>query len=176
MRGISYERLGDLDAAKELYELADLYVQVYAEQPYNGGPKYARPAFLARTKEQLARPGFILITAREDGCLIGFSFGFQMSPYGWWANATEAPPEVLRASKFAVIELLVGTSHRGRGIGRALAGQLLAERDEEYATLAARPDAAAHAIYLRWGWKVVGRFTAGPPYSDAMVLSLPLPG
>jgi GNAT superfamily N-acetyltransferase len=158
VRGISYARLGDLEAVKELDDLPDLYVQVYAEPPYNGGPKYARHAFLSRTKEQLARPGFTLITAREAGALIRFSFGFQMSPYGWWANAGEAPPEILRASKFAVIELLVDDYHRGRGIGGSLIERLLNNRDEEYATLAARPDAVAHAMYLRWGWKAVGHF------------------
>lgn len=173
MPGIIYERLGDLDAVKQLDELADLYVKVYAEPPYNGGPKYTRQAFLVRTKEQLARPGFTLITARQAGALVGFSFGFQMSPYGWWANTTDAPREILRALKFAVIELLVDSSYRGSGIGHALAGQLLDDRSEEYATLATRRDAAAHAMYVRWGWRVVGRFTTGPPYSDAMVLSLP---
>jgi GNAT superfamily N-acetyltransferase len=172
--GISYARLDDLGAVKELDELADLYVQVYAEPPYNGGPKYTRHAFLSRTKVQLTRPGFTLITARDTGALIGFSFGFQMSPYGWWANTTEAPLEILRASKFAVIELLVDDSHRGRGIGGSLIGRLLTDRDEEYATLAARPDAAAHTMYLRWGWKTVGHFTTGPPNSDVMVLPLPL--
>jgi GNAT superfamily N-acetyltransferase len=163
-----------MEAVKELDELVELYVQVYAEPPYNGGPKYSRHAFLSRTKEQLARPSFTLITAREAGALIGFSFGFQMSPYGWWANATEAPPQILRASKFAVVELLVHDAHRGGGIGGSLIERLLTDRDEEYATLAARPDAAAHAMYLRWGWKAVGHFTTGPPNSDAMVLPLPL--
>ena len=172
MPDIVYERLGDLDAVKQLDELADLYVKVYAEPPYDGGPKYTRQAFLARTKGQLIAPGFTLITARDAGALVGFSFGFQMGPYGWWANATEAPPEVLRASKFAVVELLVDISHRGRSIGRSLTGRLLADRSEEYATLAARPDAAAHAMYLRWGWKVVGRFTTRLPPSNAMVLPL----
>jgi GNAT superfamily N-acetyltransferase len=173
---VSYARLDDLDAANELEELADLYVQVYSEAPYRGGPKYSRHAFLSRTKEQLARPGFTLITARDAGALVGFSFGFQMSPLGWWANAAEAPAEILRASKFAVIELVVADSRRGRGIGRALLHRLLEGRAEGYATLAARPDADAHAMYLRWGWQTVGHFATGPPNSDVMVVPLPLHG
>jgi GNAT superfamily N-acetyltransferase len=173
VRGIGYARLGDLDAVKELDELADLYARMYAKPPYNGGPKYSRHAFLSRIKEQMARPGFTLITAREAGALIGFSCGFQMSLYGWWGNATQAPPDVLRALKFAVIELLVDGCHRGRGIGGSVIEQLLTDTDEEYATLAARPDAAAHTMYLRWGWNAVGHFTTGPPNSDVMFLPLP---
>lgn len=133
--------------------------------------KYSREAFLSRTKSQLAKPGFALVTASERQALVGFAFGFQMGPGAWWANATPLPPEISRASKFAVIELLVDARHRGSGIGRELAEQLLAERDEEYATLAARREAPAHGMYLRWGWKPVGRFST-PPYSDVMIVSL----
>jgi GNAT superfamily N-acetyltransferase len=173
VRDIRYARLGGLEAAEQLGRLADLYVPVYAEPPYDGGPKYSREAFLSRTREQLTRPGFTLLTAHEAGALVGYGFGFRMGPYGWWANATEAPPGLLRASKFAVIELLVRGSHRGRGVGGSLLGGLLTGRDEEYATLAARPDSPAHPMYLRWGWRTAAHFTTGPPASEVMVLPLP---
>lgn len=171
MPELSYAHLNELDTVQHLDELADLYVRVHAEPPYNSAPKYSREAFLSRTKSQLAKPGFALVTASESQALVGFAFGFQMGPGAWWANATPLPPEISRASKFAVIELLVDARHRGSGIGRELAEQLLAERDEEYATLAARREAPAHGMYLRWGWKPVGRFTT-PPYSDVMIVSL----
>lgn len=170
----TYAQLSDLDAVEQLDELADLYVRVYAEPPYNSGPKYSREAFLSRTRDQLVRPGFTLVTVREDAALVGFAFGFHMGPGAWWANAAPPPAKVLRASKFAVIELVVDAAHRGHGIGRVLAERLLAGRPEEYATLAAAREAPAHDMYLSWGWKPVGRFTT-PPYSDAMIVSLAAP-
>src|SRR4051794_34487946 len=115
MPDIVYDRLDDLAAVTHLDEFAELYEQVYAEPPYGGGPKYSRDAFVSRTKDQLTRPGFTLITARTAGSLIGFTFGFEMTPGGWWANATPPPAEIWRASKFAVIELLVAVVHRGEG-------------------------------------------------------------
>jgi hypothetical protein len=48
---------------------------------------------------------------------------------------------------------------------------LISGRPEKYATLAARPDSPAHAMYIRWGWYTVGVYET-PPVMDAMVLPL----
>ncbi|MFC5748687.1 GNAT family N-acetyltransferase [Actinomadura rugatobispora] len=165
-----HEALGMLD------ELADLYVQVYAEPPYNSAPKFSRARFLERTREQATSTGFTLVTARRSGRLVGFSFGFSMLAGSWWAAASMPSAQVLDASKYAVIELIVDRDHRGRGTGRALLDALLAGRPEQYATLAAVIEADAYAWYLRSGWRKIAEFRAEPPYSDALILRLPREG
>lgn len=81
-------------------------------------------------------------------------------------------PEVLAASKFAVIELDVVKSYRGQGLGKALLQEILANRHERFATLAALPGTQAHAMYLRWGWRNVGIIGGAGPVMDAMLLPL----
>lgn len=166
-------RADDGRAALDLLdELADLYVQVYAEPPYDSARKYSRARFVQRTRQQAVASGFTLITAWRSDALVGFAFGFAMPPGTWWGNASSPPPEVLEAPKVAVIELIVSKAERGRGIGRALLDALLGDRPERYATLAAVLGADAYDMYLRWGWQKAGEFRAEPPFSDALVLPL----
>lgn len=168
---ITFHRGDDLDAVKQLDELAELYVQVHADPPYDSGRQYSREAFLTRTRQQLTSPGFTLVTARRDRALAGFSLGFAMGPGGWWADAGRPPADLGKSILFAVIELLVAQAERQQGLGKELLGRLLEGRGEDYATLAARPDAPAHAMYERWGWSAVATFEH-PPYSDVMVAPL----
>lgn len=162
------------DALDILDELADLYEQVYAEPPYNAGPKFTRARFLDRTRDQVLSSGFRLLTARRSDALVGFAFGFSMTPGAWWANASPPCHEVLDAEKYAVVELVVSKPERGRGIGRRLLAGLLAGRPEGFATVAAVVGADAYGMYLRWGWKKAGEFRVEPPFSDALVLPMPI--
>jgi GNAT superfamily N-acetyltransferase len=155
-----------------LEELADLYERVYVEPPYNSAPKFSRARFLQRTGDQAQSPGFTLITAHQDEHLVGLAFGFSMAPGRWWGSASSPPQEVLNASKFAVIELLVDRQQRGHGLGQALLDALLQERPESVATLAAVIEADAYDWYLRRGWRKVAEFRVEPPYSDALALDL----
>lgn len=161
-----------LEAVKQLDELADLYAEVYTEPPYNGAAKYSRERFVGRTVDQCARSGFTLITAQAERALTGFTFGFTMLPGSWWANCPLPDRTIVSAAKFAVIELVVAAQYRGQGLGRRLLDQVLDQRPEAFATLASLPESPAHALYLRWGWQVAGRFTGEPPYPDALVLPL----
>ncbi len=163
-------------ASAMLEELADLYKRVYAEPPYDSAPKFSRARFLERTRDQAASSGFTLVTARRDTGLSGFAFGFSMAAGGWWAAASLPSWDVVDASKFAVVELIVDRAERGRGLGRRLLDALLESRPEPYATLAAVVDADAYGWYLRHGWRKVAEFRAEPPHSDALVLSLPRRG
>ncbi|PKK15561.1 hypothetical protein [Thermomonospora sp. CIF 1] len=88
MPDVTWARLDGFEAIELLEECADLYVQVYAEPPYNGAPKFSRDRFLSRTRRQMTSAGFTMVTARRDGVLVGFAFGFSMAAGSWWANAS----------------------------------------------------------------------------------------
>lgn len=174
--GIELKRRTGAEAAEAVEELTGLYVAVYAEPPYGGGSIYARDAFITRTIRQASRDGFTLITAHDGGQLAGFSFGLPFEAGSWWAGIVEPgpPAELVEAEKFAVIELVVAPSHRGRGLSTRLLGELLAGRTEPYAMLLAHPQAPARAMYERWGWRQVGtnRPRHDAPAADVLVLGL----
>ncbi|GAA4237273.1 hypothetical protein GCM10022254_48940 [Actinomadura meridiana] len=166
-------RTGD-QALAMLGDLTDLYLDVRSQGTYRDDPLFSRAQFMARTEDQARRPGFELVTVHADHALAGFSFGLPFSSGRWWAGAEYPPDNILEAAKFAVIELDVGRAHQGRGLGKALLGELLSGRSEKNATLAAIPESAAHAMYERWGWRKVGIIGGEGPMMDAMVLALPV--
>lgn len=160
-----------------LEPIAELYGEVYAEPPYNGGPLFTRERFLERTTRQKSNDGFTLVSAYTGPELQGFAFGFPFAAGGWWRGITTPQPsaEILQALKFAVIELVVRKTQRGHGLGRALMTALLGGRTEPYATLLAKPDAPARTIYQRWGWQQVATVqpTDDAPRLAALILPLP---
>lgn len=153
--------------------LADLYKIVYAEPPYREGPEQ-----VARFREALPgeaeRLGFTLIAAAERGSLVGAAYGWTMPSGTWWQRADGEPPGELRdVEKFAVMEWIVHPRRQRHGIGAELLRRLLADRKEQYATLASDPRSQARKIYARNGWRQVGKSTLpwGPPM-DLLVLPL----
>jgi GNAT superfamily N-acetyltransferase len=172
--GITYGRAGSTTWIAMLDEVADLYVAIRSELGQTEGI-YTRQSFVDRTTRQVDREGFAATYAREGDRLVGFSFGLRLAPGAWWAgNPTMPPEEILDAPKFAVIELDVAASHRGRGIGRHLINMLLGDRTEPYATLTTTPGLPAREMYARWGWRQIGtaQHTPDAPVMDQLVLPL----
>lgn len=170
-------RLNGERAVAMLDEIAEVYVPAYAEPPYEPHPMFSREEFTARTTRQAAREDFTLITARtSDGDLAGFSFGLPFGAGRWWRDVSGStpPPEIVNATKFSVIELVVATPHRGRGLARRLLDTLLDGRPEQYAMLLAQPDTPAHKIYDHWGWTQVAKVQSHPggDIDDALILKL----
>jgi GNAT superfamily N-acetyltransferase len=157
------------EALVMLDELADAYEDARPTDPEHDDPLFSRSQFIARTEDQARRDGFELVTVRASGTLAGFSFGFPFDVGGWWADADHPPEHILRATKFAVIELDVIPAYQGRGWGKALLNTLLKERPEAYATLAAMPGSRAQAMYEHWGWYKVGTIGGEGPRMDGMV-------
>lgn len=162
-----------LAAALVFDALAGLYAAVYAEPPYREGPEQA-----ARFREGLpteaARPGFELVTAEDDGLLVGAAYGWTMPAGTWWSRADQDPPAALRdADKLAVMEWMVRPGYRGEGVGAGVMRRLLADRPERWATLASDPRSHARAVYARNGWVQVGTSVLpwGTPM-DLLVLDL----
>ncbi|WP_440098601.1 GNAT family N-acetyltransferase [Streptosporangium sp. H16] len=176
MTDIEYQYLTGENAAEALSdEYVQLYLENYAEPPYLSGPLYSRERFLERTGRQVKSDSFALVSARDGSELVGFSFGLAFGADRWWGgDAAPAPAELTDSPKFAVIELDVRNDYRRRGIGRQLLETLLAQQNAPYATLLANPDAPAHAMYQRWGWRLVGVVRSAPDAraSDALVLDL----
>jgi GNAT superfamily N-acetyltransferase len=139
-------------------QLADAYMEGYADDPDVGHSIYARDEFVRRTTRQAARPGFVLVTANVEDRWAGFSFGLHFPAGRWWAGELggEPPGDILTADKFAVIELVVLPAARGIGLATELMAAVLADRPEPWATLLADQEGKVRSMYDRWGWKRAG--------------------
>jgi GNAT superfamily N-acetyltransferase len=166
-----YEQHPGEQALAMLDDIAGLYDEINAELPSGHFEMFSHASFITRTSGQARRAGFRLVTASAQGKLVGFSFGHTFPPGVWWANCTQPTAEVLGATKLAVIELDVQRDYRRQGISKRLLGDLLAGRDEDYATLATEIGSVAYAMYIRWGWYKVGTFDDLPPM-DALIIPL----
>lgn len=166
-----FERHSGEEALAMLDQILDLYLEIRSEYPEEDYEIFSRSSFIERTRIQAQRDGFQLVTATSGDVLAGFSFGYPIASGRWWADCPPPPEDILRSSKFAVIELEVRKTYRGHGTGKKLLDSLLSGRPEKYATLAALPDSPAHAMYERWGWYDVGVFE-DEPVMNAMVIPL----
>jgi ribosomal protein S18 acetylase RimI-like enzyme len=152
-------------------DVTDLYVEIHSGSPEYDYPMYSKASLISRTSDQVRKAGFKLVTAIDGNTLVGFSFGYTFPSGQWWSNSTPPPQEVLESSKFAVIELDVRESHRRQGLGGKLLKNLLEDRPEKYATLAAIPDSLAYGMYVRRGWYKAGLFPKAP-IMHAMLIPL----
>ncbi|MFD9516067.1 GNAT family N-acetyltransferase [Streptomyces sp. NPDC059979] len=168
-------------AGRELDDLAPVSEAVFAEPPYNEGPRDVAE-FLKRYQREHKTPGFRLALARDGSELAGFTYGLPLaSTTGWWSGFqdTDLPEEFTREDghrTFVVMELAVLTGWRGRGVGRALHAALLDGVTAERATLTVRPEASAAAWYERLGYELVGLTQPwdGAPIYRSMIKSLEL--
>ncbi|MEU8334782.1 GNAT family N-acetyltransferase [Micromonospora tulbaghiae] len=153
-----------LEAAPRFDDLTQLYALVYAEPPYCEGPEQVA-RFREGLPQESVRPGFTLVCADDDGLLVGAAYGWTMPAGRWWTRADRPPPSELTAvDKLAVMEWMVHSGQRGRGVGAEVMRRLLDGRPERWATLASNPDSAARGMYGRAGWVQVGasRLPWGP--------------
>jgi GNAT superfamily N-acetyltransferase len=169
-----YVHLDPATATAHVGELRDVYAAVFSLPPYNEGPEMA-DKFVGWIQEESKHTGFDLIAAYDAGRLVGFAYGYAMPPGEWWHGVDRPAPEHIKAAeKFAVMEWAVLPDRRGKGIGRRLMDELLANRHERYATLTVNPAAEAHTVYERWGWQYAASTRPGRmPGMDVMVRELP---
>lgn len=165
-------------------DLRDDLLQVHADANADRLhiPFYTVERYAERLDRYLQDPTFILVTSWLDGQLIGFAFGGAL-PAGtrWWQGLRDADePDLTRETgsrTFAFREFLVRQANRRRGYGHQLHDALLHDRPEERATLLVRPENPAKQLYLRWGWRIVGKLQPYPdsPVFDSLVLDLHMP-
>jgi GNAT superfamily N-acetyltransferase len=160
--GVEYRVLIGQEAAEHLNELTGLYTEVYSEPPYEWGPEHAA-LFRERFDVQRRQEGFALVTACENGYLVGFGFGVTLQPTTpWWRNLLTPLPADLTTERpgrtWALVELLVRAPCRRQHVARTIHDTLLTDRPEERATLTVLPAATpAVAAYRAWGWTQVGQ-------------------
>ncbi|QKW15402.1 GNAT family N-acetyltransferase [Verrucosispora sp. NA02020] len=166
--------LDDADtAAPHTDQIRDLYATVYAEPPYCEGPEHVRQ-FGRWWRDHLRQPGFALATARDGGQIVGAVYGYTM-PSGEWMepDADEPSAELRDAVKVFIVEWMVLSAYRSRGVGRNLLRMLLDPRREPWAVLAANPAAPARRLYERLGFEQHGQIRPRMiPDMDVLVLRL----
>jgi ribosomal protein S18 acetylase RimI-like enzyme len=165
-----------------LDELCSAYADAYGEVPgEDAGAKVT--AFRDRATKALEAGNYSLVTARANGELAGFVFGYSLRPdRGWWDGLTPEPPDGFTSetgSRTVVLaEIEVRKAWQGKGLGHRLNDAFLSGRAEERATLATGPKAdAARALYERWGWRRAGTVPGKPGayFSEYVLYYLPLP-
>lgn len=114
-----------------------------------------------------------LILAFEDNRVVGFTYGYHLSPdTRWWHNLQDVtlPARFTREDghrTFAIIELAVRKHWRRRGIATALHTRLLDGLNAERITLTMRPEPEARpaqTAYTAWGYRKIG---VSHPWDDA---------
>lgn len=175
--------LGDAHTAGALFEpICDLFAEVFSQPPANLGPEdfASQRAYFSSMRE---RETFGMAVGMADGELIGFAYGYTLTPDArWWDGLLEPLPNEItqewQGRTFALIDFAVKEGWRGKGLGRQLHDVLLGSRTEERATVAAEPAAATDTqdIYAKWGWQKLGRLQ-GPstdllPFFDIYIRPL----
>jgi ribosomal protein S18 acetylase RimI-like enzyme len=171
-------------ATAQLDAILPVYEEVYAEPPYREGPREVGD-FLDRFDQQTRQPGFRLVTATSGHAVIGFAFGYLLSPdTQWWSGLRQSLPSAVTVETgrrtFTIIELAVRAPFRRRGIGTALHTALLHQLAAERITLAVRPEPEAdpaRSAYAAWGYYKVAQTEPwhGAPIYDVMIMDLTPP-
>lgn len=137
-----------------LDQLVDLYLEVYA----GGGEFYSEDRFRRQLSLHMQRVGWELVTAKVDGALVGYIYGFPLPPQTrWWDGIHQPVPPGFTDEDgrrtFALSELLVHPARRRHGLATALHDELIGNRTEIRATLLVRPDnTVAQDLYQTLGW------------------------
>jgi len=158
-------------------EVLTVYQHVYADQLAD---PFRTPAlFWSRLEVHAGHEGFSMVAGRVGDDLVGFALGRPLPPGSrWWARL-QGPhrhdTDFLREDghrTFALNELMVHPTWRGRGFGRTLHDAVLTHRPEQRATLLVRQDnEPARSAYPRWGWQAIGQIQPAPdlPFFDVLM-------
>ncbi|MCS7483874.1 GNAT family N-acetyltransferase [Umezawaea endophytica] len=159
-------------------EIRTLYDDTFSKAPFewlDSDSETHHREFEALLREET----FSVVVGRFRGELVAFAYGFALPvDHRWWAGFSDDLPADLvleyPGRTFALIDLAVSGSCRGRGWGGRVVSRLLDGRREERAILSVQPAAVdTQSIYRHWGWTLVGRKGpidgASPPYWDIFV-------
>lgn len=161
--------------------LVAVYLDVHAD---DDSAFYGEDRFRRQLSGHMSAPGWEVVTAADDGDVVGFAYGFPLgAETHWWDGLVGKAPEGFTVETghrtFALSELMVLPAWRGHGLASRLHEELLSGRPEERATLLVRPDnTTAQEIYARWGWHKAAEVRPGwedAPQYGALILPLHQP-
>jgi GNAT superfamily N-acetyltransferase len=163
-------------------ELADLYERDFAPAALKAlTPEfYSRDRFIERMADYEGSPRFALVVATIDDEVIGFLTAANMIPgTAWWKDIDPEPSaEFIRednARTVAIFDLMVTPDQRGHGYASLIHEAFLKERTEERVTLlSSEPQQPAYAMWLHWGYKIIGSKATGDsgPRLDVFIRDL----
>ncbi|MGH3972362.1 MAG: GNAT family N-acetyltransferase [Pseudonocardiaceae bacterium] len=171
----------DADTAQQQFPVVEaLYQEVFAEPPHSEGAEEFELFATRWWPKQSAQPEFQLIVATLGDEPVGCTYGHRLPPdTAWWKGAVEPLPEDLteeyEGRTAALIEMMIRSDYRRRGIAAALHRAFCESRAEQRVTLTVRPDNdPARAGYAKWGYRKVGQIRPArrAPVYDAMILDL----
>jgi ribosomal protein S18 acetylase RimI-like enzyme len=154
----------DTHQASELLDsIVPVYEEVYAEPPYEEGPRDVAH-FIERYRYEHRVPGFRIATSCDaSGDVSAFAYGLPLSSStSWWDGIRDntSDPEFTREDgrrTFVIMELAVRAAHRRMGMARELHASLVQGNSAERFTLAVRPEAvAAIRLYSGLGYESIG--------------------
>jgi ribosomal protein S18 acetylase RimI-like enzyme len=174
---ITYDLLDSAAAASLADDLVALQQLGIAGTPEADDPFESPERFRDRLTRYMAAPGFALVTARA-GEMVGYAFGYLLPPNArWWDGILDpVTPDLLTETgsrTFAVNEIHVHPSWRGRGIATGVHSRLVRSGDWERATLLVRQDNEARHQYAHWGYKQISRLKPFPDSPTYLALVLP---
>ncbi|MFE3886531.1 GNAT family N-acetyltransferase [Streptomyces lydicus] len=147
------------------HHLIGLYQEVRAELLHL--PNYRTEVFAERLDRHGTEPGWQAVIAFTDDVAVGYSYANTVTPDDrWWTRMTAPAPVVYTtAPAVAVKEIGVTAPWRGKGVARRIHDELLATRNEPYATLMVNPaagDGKVQRLYEGWGYTAIGNVQPSP--------------
>ncbi|MDX2694582.1 N-acetyltransferase [Streptomyces ipomoeae] len=170
-------RTSDVEKYRQL--ILDIHVEVRTQFGLMEDPFNAVERFDERLTSYASRDGWEVIIAYQADEPAGYIFGSPLVRGSlWWSSMRQPQPEEFTretgSRTFAVQEVLVREAFRGTagaGASRLLHETLLAERNEERATLLVDPtrsDGRLKAVYESWGYRDIG---AQQPFDDSPIFA-----
>lgn len=147
----------ELEAAPLKNQILDVYSGAFAPPPYNRN-RGDVIAFETSFIRHIRRQGFRMVTAWEEGRLIGFSYGYTSAAGQWWHDLVEEALSPEQANTwltdcFELVELALDPAYQGRKIGSALHDGLLEGRPHSTAVLSTlQAETTALNLYRKRGW------------------------
>ncbi|WP_331719285.1 GNAT family N-acetyltransferase [Streptomyces sp. NBC_00158] len=173
---IQLRRFTDVEQARG--PLIEAYAEVRA--PLLHLPNYSVPTLAERLERYGRTPGFAAVLAFDaEDRPVGYAYGNTVRAGDlWWKRISDdLDAEYTRAPTLALREIGVTVAFRGTGLARRVHDELLAGREDRYASLMVNPAAGegkVQRVYESWGYEAIGPVQPAPdsPVLTAMVRPL----
>lgn len=173
---IRLRRFTDMEQARG--PLIEVYAEVRA--PLLHLRNYSVPTLAERVERYGRTPGFAAVLAFDaEDRPVGYAYGNTVEAGDlWWKRiGNDLDAEYTRTPTLALREIGVTVPFRGTGLARRIHDELLAGREDHYASLMVNPaagDGKVQRVYESWGYEAIGPVQPSPdsPVLTAMVRDL----